>query len=350
MQLLDRLATQAREERRRAERRLRHATEDLRYALKKLDPPIDTETAYVDAVSRFSDLPEYRDLEGHEEARRTAYEKYIARLREKKFEDEQEEKRRKEKEEEEEGAAKQREKEREQDAHMSDAGSATSRRRRHASRTATDTGRGTPKRDSLAVPAAGNDASPARSEHRSSSRRERERAESPPTGLKSRRASSRDGREEDRSERRDRERRDKDRSDRDRDRDRERESRSSRSHLERERGYEDEEDDRRSSKRRSSRRDDDAAEDRESSSVRRRSSRRDGGDEEGAESRRDRDSREERRSTRRREVEGDGYKELNGEKEAKRQKMEVDEPVIHAANTAAEGNEEDDGDKEEGEI
>ncbi|KAI8456988.1 hypothetical protein BY996DRAFT_4578954 [Phakopsora pachyrhizi] len=73
----------AKDEKRRAEKRLRNQIEDLRYSLKKLSPPIEINIPYEEALSRFNELPEYKALEGHEEGRREAFNRYMERLKEK---------------------------------------------------------------------------------------------------------------------------------------------------------------------------------------------------------------------------------------------------------------------------
>ncbi|KAG0148088.1 hypothetical protein CROQUDRAFT_670079 [Cronartium quercuum f. sp. fusiforme G11] len=73
----------AKDERRRAEKRLRNQIEDLRYALKKLTPPVELDTPYDEAVERFSHLPEFKLLEGQDEGRKEAYNRYMERLKEK---------------------------------------------------------------------------------------------------------------------------------------------------------------------------------------------------------------------------------------------------------------------------
>ncbi|KAI5478245.1 formin binding protein [Pseudohyphozyma bogoriensis] len=72
----------AKEERRRAEKKLRIQIDDLRYAYKKLDPPVDLESSYEDNLERIQETPEFKVLED-ETARRTAFEKFIKRQKEK---------------------------------------------------------------------------------------------------------------------------------------------------------------------------------------------------------------------------------------------------------------------------
>ncbi|KAK9898497.1 hypothetical protein P389DRAFT_193530 [Cystobasidium minutum MCA 4210] len=211
--LLHRLAQQAREERRRLERKLKIQIDDFRYALKDLEPPIEPGTSYEDALPRFQDMREYKALDD-EAGRRSAYERYIKRQAEKK----EEEKARKR-----------------EASHLSDTESRTSRRTRHRSRPADEHMEGAP-------------ASPARST--------REKARDLSPGARSSRR--------DRSKERDTEERRSERSHRDRDReyddrergkgrDSDRDRRHSRSHRDKERDYERERDDR-GDDRRSSRR------------------------------------------------------------------------------------------------
>jgi len=81
--LLDSAARIAKEEKRRAEKRLRNQIEDLRYALKKLSPPIKLDTPYEEALERFSHLAEFKVLEGQDEGRKEAFNRYMERLKEK---------------------------------------------------------------------------------------------------------------------------------------------------------------------------------------------------------------------------------------------------------------------------
>ncbi|KAJ7352624.1 hypothetical protein DFH08DRAFT_859441 [Mycena albidolilacea] len=68
------------DEKRRAERRLRHLQDDLRYALKKLNIPAET-VEYEAAVPLMEELPEYKALED-EESRKAAWSKYVKRQKE----------------------------------------------------------------------------------------------------------------------------------------------------------------------------------------------------------------------------------------------------------------------------
>lgn len=79
--LQTRAAQQARDERRRAERKLRHQIDDLRYALKKLNPPLDSHTTYEQALVRMQDLSEFKELEGQDDARKAAFDKNLQRLK-----------------------------------------------------------------------------------------------------------------------------------------------------------------------------------------------------------------------------------------------------------------------------
>ncbi|KZV94551.1 hypothetical protein EXIGLDRAFT_736585 [Exidia glandulosa HHB12029] len=79
--LHDRAVKKQEEEKRRAERKLRHATDDLRYALKKTN--VEVTMTYEEAVPMMQDLPEFKALEEHEEARRAAFTKFVKRQKEK---------------------------------------------------------------------------------------------------------------------------------------------------------------------------------------------------------------------------------------------------------------------------
>ncbi|KAF8916176.1 hypothetical protein CPB85DRAFT_1374657 [Mucidula mucida] len=69
------------DERRRAERKLRHLQDDFRYALKKLPEPIDYNMTYEAALPLMDHLPEFKAIED-EEARRTAFAKFVKRQKE----------------------------------------------------------------------------------------------------------------------------------------------------------------------------------------------------------------------------------------------------------------------------
>ncbi|CAD6578291.1 MAG: hypothetical protein CYPHOPRED_000501 [Cyphobasidiales sp. Tagirdzhanova-0007] len=66
IELQDRLAAQAREERRRTERRLRHQMDDFRYALRKIDPPLDASLSYEEILPLIKDIPEFVALDDEE--------------------------------------------------------------------------------------------------------------------------------------------------------------------------------------------------------------------------------------------------------------------------------------------
>ncbi|GAA5953099.1 hypothetical protein JCM21900_005067 [Sporobolomyces salmonicolor] len=84
--LLGRAVRMAKEERRRAEKKLRLLVDDLRYAYKKLDPPVDLDSTYEDVLPRMQDTSEFQALEDNEDARRTAFDKFIKRQKEKRAE------------------------------------------------------------------------------------------------------------------------------------------------------------------------------------------------------------------------------------------------------------------------
>ncbi|GAA5940174.1 uncharacterized protein JCM15063_001728 [Sporobolomyces koalae] len=73
----------AKEERRRAEKKLRIMIDDLRYAYKKLDPPVDLEATYEEVLPRIHETPEFVALDNDDEARKTAFSKFIKRQKEK---------------------------------------------------------------------------------------------------------------------------------------------------------------------------------------------------------------------------------------------------------------------------
>lgn len=52
--------------------------DDLRYAFKKLDPPLELDAVYEEARERFVDLEEFKVIES-EESRKSAFEKFIRR-------------------------------------------------------------------------------------------------------------------------------------------------------------------------------------------------------------------------------------------------------------------------------
>lgn len=69
------------DEKRRAERKLRHQQDDLRYALKKLPEPLDPALSYEEAVPLIEHLSEYKAIED-EESRRAAFVKFMKRMKE----------------------------------------------------------------------------------------------------------------------------------------------------------------------------------------------------------------------------------------------------------------------------
>ncbi|KAF6761533.1 pre-mRNA-processing protein prp40 [Ephemerocybe angulata] len=80
--LLDNAIKQQADEKRRAERKLRHLQDDLRYAFKKLPEPLDIDATYEQVVPLIENLPEYKALDD-EESRRAAFAKYVKRQKEK---------------------------------------------------------------------------------------------------------------------------------------------------------------------------------------------------------------------------------------------------------------------------
>ncbi|TKY88009.1 hypothetical protein EX895_003105 [Sporisorium graminicola] len=72
------------EERRKLERKHRHRIEDLRYAFKKVDPPLDLDAPWQDVVARVEQLQEYKDAQ-KEDARvaEWAWDKFVRRQKEK---------------------------------------------------------------------------------------------------------------------------------------------------------------------------------------------------------------------------------------------------------------------------
>ncbi|QRV73843.1 pre-mRNA-processing protein prp40 [Ceratobasidium sp. AG-Ba] len=78
----DELNQKTAEETRKAERRKRHQIEDLRSALKKMDPPVGLDITYEQAVPLIQDLKEFRAIED-EETRAAAFAKYVRKQKEK---------------------------------------------------------------------------------------------------------------------------------------------------------------------------------------------------------------------------------------------------------------------------
>lgn len=87
-QLMDKALRKVEEEKKVEDRRIRRKQDDLRSAMKKLDPPIGVSDTYEAVRARISMLAEYTALE-NEESRIVAFTKYIKRLKER-IEDEEE--------------------------------------------------------------------------------------------------------------------------------------------------------------------------------------------------------------------------------------------------------------------
>ncbi|KAL8292499.1 hypothetical protein RQP46_001111 [Phenoliferia psychrophenolica] len=73
----------AKEEKRKAEKKLRLLIDDLRYAYKKLDPPVDLDSTYDENLPLIEEQPEFLALIEDEPSRRLAFEKFIKRQKEK---------------------------------------------------------------------------------------------------------------------------------------------------------------------------------------------------------------------------------------------------------------------------
>lgn len=77
----------ARDARRRTERRLRHHADDLRYAFKHMEPPLDIEASFDDILPRIRTLPEYDVLaragEDGLDTARSAWDRFVRRQSEK---------------------------------------------------------------------------------------------------------------------------------------------------------------------------------------------------------------------------------------------------------------------------
>ncbi|KAK4055996.1 U1 snRNP protein [Microbotryomycetes sp. JL221] len=86
-------ARMLKDERRKAERKLRLLVDDLRYAYKKLDPPVDLDSSYEDNLNRIKDTPEFQALEGDDDSRKLAFEKFVRRQKEKLTEREEDDRR-----------------------------------------------------------------------------------------------------------------------------------------------------------------------------------------------------------------------------------------------------------------
>ncbi|CBQ70145.1 related to Formin binding protein 3 [Sporisorium reilianum SRZ2] len=82
--LADEAQRAAADERRRLERKFRHQIEELRYAFKKVEPPLDLDAPWDAVVGRVQGLPEYREAQS-EDARvaQWAWDKFVRRQKEK---------------------------------------------------------------------------------------------------------------------------------------------------------------------------------------------------------------------------------------------------------------------------
>ena len=79
---LDKVKQRSESERAHSERNQRKAVDSLRSVIKHLDPPVRVGDKYEDVVPRLQGYPEFRSL-NDEEARKSAFEKHIRRLKEK---------------------------------------------------------------------------------------------------------------------------------------------------------------------------------------------------------------------------------------------------------------------------
>uniref|UniRef100_V5EVC7 FF domain-containing protein n=2 Tax=Kalmanozyma brasiliensis (strain GHG001) TaxID=1365824 RepID=V5EVC7_KALBG len=74
----------ATDERRKLERKHRHSIEDLRYAFKKVEPPLDLDASWEDVKGRVEGLAEFKDAEKEDErVPRWAWDKFVRRQKEK---------------------------------------------------------------------------------------------------------------------------------------------------------------------------------------------------------------------------------------------------------------------------
>ncbi|KAF2765044.1 hypothetical protein EJ03DRAFT_220694 [Teratosphaeria nubilosa] len=80
--LMDKVHKRAQDEKLAAERHQRKAIDALRSAIKHVEPPVRLGDTYEDVLPRLSTLSEYQDL-NDDEARRSAFEKYMRRLKDK---------------------------------------------------------------------------------------------------------------------------------------------------------------------------------------------------------------------------------------------------------------------------
>ncbi|WFD30512.1 U1 snRNP protein [Malassezia sp. CBS 17886] len=80
-ELLYQSQRESREARRRTERRLRYVADDLRYAFKKANPPLDINAPFDAIVAHISDWPEFLELKRQDgmDAARGAWERFVRR-------------------------------------------------------------------------------------------------------------------------------------------------------------------------------------------------------------------------------------------------------------------------------
>ncbi|TIB28356.1 hypothetical protein E3P86_03869 [Wallemia ichthyophaga] len=64
-----------------AERKRRIMIDDMRSAMRYLDPPLDADDAFIDVLPRLKELPEGRHLQDDTEAFQTAFERFMKRLK-----------------------------------------------------------------------------------------------------------------------------------------------------------------------------------------------------------------------------------------------------------------------------
>lgn len=74
-------AAQRLEETQQAERKRRILIDDLRSAMRYLDPPLDVDDAFTDMLPRLKELPEGRHLQDDTEAFQIAFERFMKRLK-----------------------------------------------------------------------------------------------------------------------------------------------------------------------------------------------------------------------------------------------------------------------------
>ncbi|WFD00499.1 U1 snRNP protein [Malassezia yamatoensis] len=88
-ELLYQAQREVRGQKRRAERRLRHHVDDLRYAMKKASPPLDIAASFDDVQPQLQAMPEFQELErleGGIDAARIAWDRFVKRECEKRQE------------------------------------------------------------------------------------------------------------------------------------------------------------------------------------------------------------------------------------------------------------------------